>query len=275
MPDYADKLRRARGVRFVTGWSKLCTTIFLAKLMDLVTQKRIRESLLLGLVTLMAVVANLPPSFAHAFGVEPGLIMSVLGLLVVLALFLYVRFFFFLLYALLAVGANLPERWAEGLGIHQGPLLATLVSMVLLSVLNYSAKVLPTGLEKVQRKKNPEATQVLLNAIDRGNLSYIKTVLTMEFDLDAMGDQGMTPLMRAAQRGDMKVVELLLSKGASPSIDGSEGRAVDIALRNSFPAVTERLLRAEEQEQAQQKNSQASRESRMEQETRGDAALVG
>jgi hypothetical protein len=39
--------------------------------------------------------------------------------------------------------------------------------------------------------------------------------------------------------------------------------------------VTERLRRAEEQEQAQQKNSQASRESRMEQETRGDAALVG
>lgn len=218
--------------------------------MDIVTQKRIREYTLLTLVGLMALMANLPPAIVLKYGIQTHLIMGVLGLLVILALFLYVRFFFFLLYALLAAGANLPEQWAQGLGISQGPLLATLVSMVVLSLLNYGTKILPTGLERAKKKPNPEATQVLLNAIDRGNHSYIKTVLTMEFDLDAAGKQGMTPLMQAAQKGDMKIVEMLLEKGASALVQGSGVRAMDVALRNSFPAIAERLRAAEESEQA-------------------------
>jgi len=237
--------------------------------MDIVTQKRIREWTLLALVGLMAIVANLPASITTSIGVETSLIMAVLGLLVVLALFLYLRFFFFLLYALLAVGANLPEKWAEGLGISQGPLLATLFSMVILSLLNYGMKMLPTGLEPKKAKPNPEATQVLLNAIDRGNISYIKTVLTMEFDIDAFGEQGMTPLMRAAQRGDMKIVVLLLQKGASPSTIGSSGSAFDLALNSNFPAVAERLRAATEEEQAKREATQKSHNNQE------DAALVG
>jgi hypothetical protein len=237
--------------------------------MDIVKQKRIREWTLLALVGLMAIVANLPAAVTRSIGIETSLIMAVLGLLVVLALFLYLRFFFFLLYALLAVGANLPEKWADGLGISQGPLLATLISMVILSLLNYGMKMLPTGLEPKKAKPNPEATQVLLNAIDRGNLSYIRTVLTMEFDVDAFGEHGMTPLMRAAQRGDMKVVELLLEKGAAPSIAGPSGRAIDIALTNSFPAVAERLRSAAEAEQAKRAATEQN------QNTEEDAALVG
>jgi len=220
--------------------------------MDIVTQKRLREWTLLTLVGLMALVANLPKSTLDKIGIETSLLMAVLGLLVVLALFLYVRFYFFLLYTLLAVGANLPERWAEGLGISQGPLLATLISMVSLSLLNYGVKMLPSGLEKKKSKPNPEATQVLINAIERGNLSYLKTVLTMEFDLDEFGQQGMTPLMCAAQRGDIKIVDMLLTRGAVASIAGTHGRAQDVALQNNFPAVAERLRSAEEAEQKQQ-----------------------
>ena len=64
--------------------------------MDIVRQKQVREWTLLGLVATMAVVANLPRSFLDAMGVEQGLLMAMLGLMVVFALFLYVRFFFFL-----------------------------------------------------------------------------------------------------------------------------------------------------------------------------------
>lgn len=214
--------------------------------MDIVRQKQIREWILIALVGTMALVANLPHHVLSSIGVEAGLLMAILGLLVVLALFLYVRFFFFLLYALLSIGANLPEKWANGLGISQTPLLVALIAMVALSLLNYGAKMLPSGLEQKQRKQNPEATQVLLNAIERGNVSYVKTLLTMDFDLDTIDDQGMTPLMHAAHRGDLKVVQMLIKQGASPLLTGPTGRASDVALQNNFPTVTEYLNRTEE-----------------------------
>lgn len=218
--------------------------------MDIVKQKRIREWTLLSLVGAMALVANLPPQLLDNIGIRIGLVMAVLGLLVVLALFLYVRFFFFLLYSLLAVGANLPEQWAAGLGVSQGPLLATLVVMVTLSLLNYSIKLLPSGLDPKKPKPNPEATHVLLNAIERNNLPYIKTVLSMAFDLDVAGDKGLTPLMQAAEQGLPNVVDMILAHGATASLAGPQGRASELALRNGHQAVAERLKAAEEAEAA-------------------------
>jgi ankyrin repeat protein len=182
--------------------------------MDIVRQKQIREWTLLGLVGAMALIANLPRHLVERIGLDPGVLMALLGFMVVIALFLYVRFFFFLLYALLAVGANLPDQWATSLGISQFPMLVALIIMVALSLLNYGAKMLPSGLEPKPRKQNSEATQVLLDAIARDNLPYIRTLLTMQFDLDTVDDQGMTPLMRAAQRGNFKVVQMFIKCGA-------------------------------------------------------------
>jgi ankyrin repeat protein len=219
--------------------------------MDIVRQKQIREWTLLGLVGAMALIANLPRHLIDKIGVEPGLLMAMLGLMVVIALFLYVRFFFFLLYALLAIGANLPDKWAESLGISQMPMLVALAVMVALSVLNYSIKVLPSGLDPKPRKKNPEATQMLLDAIARDNFPYIKTLLTMDFDLDTVDDQGMTPLMRIAQRGNFKMVQIFIKHGASPLPIGPGGRASDVALQSNFPAISEFLKRVEEVQQSE------------------------
>jgi hypothetical protein len=235
--------------------------------MDIVKQKQIREWTLLGLVGAMALVANLPRHLLSGIGVETEFLTGVLGLMVVLALFLYVRFFFFLLYALLAIGANLPEKWAEGLGISQTPLLTTLIVMVALSLLNYGAKILPSGLEPKQRKQNPEATQVLLNAIERGNIAYVKAVLGMEFDLDTIDEGGMSPLMRAARRGDLKIVQMMLKQGASPMLVGPSGKASDVALQNNFPAVNECLKQAEEAAAAEASSQAAAQ-------PLGDAAVV-
>ena len=206
---------------------------------------------MLGLVGAMALVANLPRHLIERTGLDPGLVMALLGVMVVIALFLYVRFFFFLLYALLAVGANLPDQWANSLGINQLTMLVTLIIMVALSLLNYGAKMLPSGLEPKPRKQNSEATQVLLDAIARDNLPYIKTLLTMQFDLDTVDDQGMTPLMRAAQRGNFKVVQMFIKCGASPLASGPSGRASEVALQNNFPAISEFLKKVEEVQSAE------------------------
>ena len=219
--------------------------------MDIVRQKQFREWTLLGLVGAMALIANLPPHQLDKLGLDSGLLMALLGLMVVFALFLYVRFFFFLLYALLAVGANLPDQWASSLGISQTPLLISLIAMVALSMLNYGAKMLPSGLEPKPRKQNAEATQVLLDAIARDNLPYIKTLLTMQFDLDTVDEQGMTPLMRAAQRGNFKVVQMFIKCGASPFVTGPSGLASDVALQHNFPAVAEFLKKVAEVQQAE------------------------
>lgn len=226
--------------------------------MDIVRQKQIREWTLLGLVGSMAIVANLPRHLLDNIGLDSGLLMAVLGLMVVFALFLYVRLFFFLLYAMLAIGANLPEQWADSLGISQTPMLIALIAMVALSVLNYGAKALPTGLEPRKRKQNREATQVLLDAIERRNLPYIKTLLTMDFDLDDSGPDGMTPLMRAAQRGEFKLVQMLIKRGASPLVVGPSGKASDLALKNNFPSVTEYLKKVEEVQTAEAARRAAS-----------------
>lgn len=209
--------------------------------MDIVKQRRIREWTLLTLVGLMALIANLPHAALESIGIERGVVMAILGLVVVLALFLYVRFFFFLLYTLLAVGANLPEQWAEALHISQGPLLLTLISMVCVSLLNYAIKLLPSGLEPKQKKKNPEAIQVLLNAIDRGNPSYIRSVLSMDFDVNLVGNAGLTPLMRAAQRGDDVIVDLLLRYDADPGLTGAGGSPAELARSAGHEALATRL----------------------------------
>lgn len=229
--------------------------------MDIVRQKQIREWTLLGLVGSMALIANLPRDLLDRLGVEPGLLMALLGLMVVFALFLYVRFFFFLLYALLAVGANLPEKWAESLGISQMPMLIALIAMVVLSIINYSAKALPSGLEPKKRRSNPEATRVLLEAIERSNMTYIKTLLTMDFDIDEAGTEGMTPLMRAAQRGEFKLVQMLIKRGASSLIDGPSGRASEVALLNNFPKVSEFLKKVEEVQRAEAEKQAAAQTS--------------
>lgn len=219
--------------------------------MDIVRQQQIRERTLLGLVGVMALTANLPRDVLDRVGVESGLLMALLGLIVVFALFLYVRFFFFLLYALLAVGANLPDQWADSLGISRTPMLIALIAMVVLSLINYSAKAFPTGLEPKKRKQNPDATRAIIDAIERKNLSYVRTLLAMDFDLDDAGPDGMTPLMRAAQRGEFKIVQMLIKRGASPLVEGPTGRASEVALKNNFPAVNEFLKRVEQVQAAE------------------------
>jgi ankyrin repeat protein len=199
----------------------------------------------------MAVVANLPDHVLGRFGVQTDLLMAVLGVLVVLALFLYVRFFFFLVYMLMIAGANIPDQWAAELGLSREALLTTLIVMVAMSLLNYGAKLLPSGLEAKKRKHNPEAIRVLIDAIDRRNLSYVKTLLTMDFDLDDTNDQGVTPLMKAAQRGEFKMVQMLIKRGASPFVVGPNGRASEVALQHNFPAVNEFLRKVEEVQAAE------------------------
>lgn len=191
-----------------------------------------------------AIAANLPENLLQAAGLRPGYIVAVLGLLVVFALFIYLRFFFFLLYVLLAIGANVPTQWAEALGISQLPLLVALIAMVGLSLLNYGVKLLPTGLEtsKSEHKQSSEGTKALLTAIERGNTAQVRQILAMGIDPNLPGENGMTPLMQSAQLGYAEMVDALLEAGADPSLTSAKGHtAYDLAFRKGFVAIVKRL----------------------------------
>jgi hypothetical protein len=205
---------------------------------------RSREYALLALVALAAIAANLPGDLLAQFGIKPDYLVALLGFLVVLALFLYLRFFFFLLYVLLAIGANVPEQWAAALGISQVPLLVTLVAMVGLSLLNYGVKLLPTGLDASApvQKPSSEGSKALFAVIERGNLQHLKSILAMGIDPNFADDAGTTPLMLAARLGHADIVAALLAAGAEANAATAEGRtARDLALRNGHAEVVKLL----------------------------------
>jgi hypothetical protein len=209
--------------------------------------RRTKEIALLLLVSLAAVIANLPPDLLHSYGLEQRYMIALLGIVIVISLFLYLRFFFFLLYALLAIGANLPTQWAEALGISKTPLLISLVAMVVFSLLNYFVKLMPTGIEVEARKKSPQGIRALINAIERSNLPQAQQVLKMNFDPDDLGDNGYSPLMCAAIAGNGAMVELLLAYKADVDRVGQDGlTAVELAYKHDHAAVADILKAARE-----------------------------
>lgn len=210
-------------------------------------KRRSQEIFLLALVSMAAIAANLPGNLLLPVGIRPEFIVPVLGLMVVLALFLYLRFFFFLIYVLLAIGANVPAQWADALGISQVPLIVALAAMVALSLLNYAVKFLPTGLESVSSapKQSIEGTKALLTAIERGNTPQVKQILAMSIDPNVAVGDGLTPLMLAAQLGYLEMVDALLAAGADQTLTNTNGQtARDLAFRKGFVAIVKRLTPA-------------------------------
>ena len=215
---------------------------------DLLSRMRVKEVLVFGLIVLIAVVANLPREYVEALGVDHQLLFGVLGSLVVIALFLYLKFFFFFAVVLLIAGANLPEQIAEGFGISKVPLVLALIAMVGVSLINYLIKLVPTGLEPRPKESSPEGVRAMFYAIERNNLVYAQKLLSMNFDPNLMHDNGYTPLAYAATKGNVQMVELFLRNNADPTARTKEGDTpVEIALRMGHAEVAERLRKARQE----------------------------
>jgi len=194
--------------------------------------KRGREISLVALVTLTAVLANLPGEILDRFGIDRDFLLGLLALTIFIALFLYLKFQFFFLVVLLAVAANMPGEVAENLGIAKLPLIIAMATMVGFSLINYVVDLLPTGLEPKPKEQSAESIKVLFYAIERGNLVYAQKILSQNFDPNLVADNGYTPLMYAASRGDAKMVELLLRNGANVNMVSDDGdTAIELALR--------------------------------------------
>ena len=214
--------------------------------LDFLSRVRIRQLVLLGLITIAAVVANLPRDYVeNTLGLDSQAVLAVLAIAVIVGLFLNLKFGSFVAVVLLIAAANMPTQIAEGLNISKIPILLALIALVGVGVINYLVKVLPTGLEPRAREKSPEGVRALFYAIEKNNPVYAQKVLSMNFDPNILHDNGYTPLAYAAMKGSAPMIELLLRNGADPSQVTKEGDTpVELALRMGHAEVADVLKRA-------------------------------
>ena len=218
--------------------------------LDFLTKLRIRELVLMGLITITAVLANLPREYVEqTLGMNTTTLIALLAIAVILGLFLYLKFFFFVAVVLLIAGANMPDQIAEGLNISKIPIVLALVALVGIGLINYVVKLLPTGLEPKPKEKSPEGIRAMFYAIEKNNLVYPQKVLSMNFDPNLHHDNGYTPLAYAAMKGSVPMVELLLRNGASAALTTREGDTpVELALRFGHADAADLLKRARQAE---------------------------
>jgi len=221
--------------------------------MDFLQARKYKEWALVGLVSIATVFAMLPPAIADEMSINRAYIAAILGILLVIALFLYLKFAFFIMVALLVIGANVTDSWSDTLGISKLPLIIALIAMVGISLINYVVSILPTGLEAKPREKSPEGVKAMFYAIEKDNLVYAQKVLSMNFDPNVLSDNGYTPLQYAAMRGNAQMVELFIRNGANVAVLSKDGEsAMELALKMGHSAAAEVLKKARQEMLAQE-----------------------
>jgi len=214
--------------------------------LDFLTRLRVRELVLMGLITVTAVLANLPEEYVtETLGISPQGLIAVLAIAVIIGLFLYLKFGLFVAVVLLIAGANMPEQIAEGLHISKVPIVLALVALIGVGLINYVVKLLPTGLEARPKEQSTEGIRAMFYGIEKNNLVYVQKVLSMNFDPNVHHDNGYTPLAYAAMKGSVPMLDLLLRNGADPSQLTKEGDTpVELALRMGHAEAADLLKRA-------------------------------
>ena len=214
--------------------------------LDFLTRLRIRELILMGMITITAVLANLPQEYVEeTLGVNRATLVACLAIAVIIGLFLYLKTGLFIAVVLLIAGANMPDQIAEGLNVSKIPIVLALVALVGVGLINYVVKLVPTGLEPRPKEKSAEGVRALFYAIEKNNLVYAQKVLSMNFDPNLHHDNGYSPLAYAAMRGSLPMIELLLTNGADPAQATKEGDSpVELALRFGHAEVADALKQA-------------------------------
>ncbi len=193
------------------------------------------------LVALLSVGANLPEHWTERLSIDRRYLLATLLGVVAVALVRYLKFTLILTIVILAVGANLPADIAGEFGVDPQIMMLALVAMVVISLSNKFLK-LPTGLEKTGRSQSVHGAAALFNAILKGRVAVVQTLLAQGANVNARTVSGKTPLMAAAYKGYSDIVQLLLENGADPNAHDAKGdTALKIAERNGYTRIADLL----------------------------------
>ena len=102
-----------------------------------------KEVMMLVVVLLLSIAANLPEGLLGAY-VSRDILLGLLAVVIIIAMFRYLRWMLFMIVTILALGANLPEQLATVVNVDPAVMIATLIVLVFISLLNHIFKLLPT-----------------------------------------------------------------------------------------------------------------------------------
>jgi hypothetical protein len=209
-----------------------------------VLKESTRDWLLVALVGLLALAANLPTELTESLHIDRRYLIAALLGVVGVALVRYLKFTLILVIVLLAIGANIPEDIAKEFGVDPQIMMLALLAMIVISLSNKFLK-LPTGLEKSGRSKSAHGAAALFNAILKGRIAVVQSLIAQGVNVNIKTVTGKTPLMAAAYKGYSDIVQVLVDHGADANVRDSTGdTALRIAARAGFSRVIEQLKRA-------------------------------
>jgi ankyrin repeat protein len=197
------------------------------------------EFFLFSLVVLLSIAANLPQEDLGGV-ISQQMLLIVLAAVVVVALFRYLRLLAFLCVLTLAIGANLPERLSESLGVSQLVMLIFLGIIILISALNKLLK-LPTDRAQVVAPKvdTDEAHKAIMIAISIGNVKRLRWLISHNMEINFI-DNGLSPALLAAEKGNSEIMQLLIYHGADLNVPNADGKTpYDVALAHGFNRTAE------------------------------------
>jgi hypothetical protein len=197
------------------------------------------EFFLFSLVCLLSIAANLP---MEALGgvISQQMLLIVLSGVVVIALFRYLRLLLFICVVTLAVGANLPERLSEALGISQLIMVIFLGIIILISLISRLLKQATVQPEvDLPKVDSEEARKAILIAISIGNVKRLRWLISHNMEINFL-DNGVSPALLAAEKGNSEIMQLLIFHGADLSVTNAEGKTpYDVALALGFNRTAE------------------------------------
>lgn len=193
-----------------------------------------RDWMLVAVVALLATGANLPAEWVDFINIDRRYFLFGLIGVVGVALVRYLKFALLLIVVFLAIGANLPNELAAEFGIDPQILLIGLAAMIVISLSNKIWK-LPTGIDKSGRPPSAHGTAALFNAVLKGRIVVVQTLLKQGVDVNTRTVSGKTPLMAAAFKGYSDIVQMLLEHGADARARDARGdTALKMAERAGF-----------------------------------------
>jgi len=219
------------------------------------------EVWLLLIVSLMALGANLPDNlFGHT--VDRNLLLIVLVVTVFIALFRYLKLMLFITVSILAIGANLPDQLATQLGISRSAMIVAsgmLVVLALMYKLHHQRKPesetadengLDATVSVSHFRDTIESRFSVLAAIMKGDFSALHQLLISDVEVN-FSQEGHIPIFLAIEKGNIDLVLLLLTHGATLRIKNQDGLTpTDFALKLRFTRIAKILLYAETQNMA-------------------------
>jgi hypothetical protein len=203
-----------------------------------------RDWVLVILVGSLTLLANLPSEYTDFLHIDRRYLLAGLIAVIVVALVRYLKFTFILVVAMLAIGANLPEELAKEFNVDTRVMMLGLIAVIIVSLSNKFLK-LPVGLEKTGRSKSAHGAAALFNAILKGRIAVVQSLIAQGVNVNVKTVTGKTPLMAASYKGYSDIVQLLVEHGADPNMRDSTGdSAVRIAARAGFTRIVDQLKRA-------------------------------